>query len=605
MEFLNPAALYGLLGLPLLLIPYLIRRKPRRFLFSSLVLFSSLSPSTTRRPWGRMRLPPSFFVQLLLLLLLILALAEPFFDVRPTRIAIVMDNSASMQTMENGLPRFALAKEQSRQLLDTLGPTGTVDLYTTVPGLEKVSPSLAPSEALRIIEGLEPLDLADVSRDYNAMLNQLARDQHYERIYLITDHPARGQSGTLRVVTVGQPKGNLALTSFQINRSSLTNDRFQARVEVTNYTAQQETLKVLLEATGTVLASRSVTLAPGKSAPVEFDGFSSHPFYQAEIENRDSLQLDNRRFAVAPAHADLRILGVSPRPQTLASLRRIPGIHLDLIAPTAYGKTERGGYDLEIFHFAAPVSLPRNAALFVLPPDASVLVDSGNAVSRVTISSWREGHALTRYVNFSLLRPTFARTLKPQSAGEVIIDSAAGPLALTVERRGTRHLVLGFDPFPYLGRENLPMSIFTLNVLDWFSTGRGGRERGTGEALGIGASQKGDFIITPRGKKMTLQPGTSDFLATVYQGIYQLNRRGHNEPIAVNLGDSAESDLRDSTPIELSGSDRTSNSAAVAFSYWPHLVLGALVLLLLEWFIDPRAAYFGHFGQAKRAERIQ
>ena len=39
MEFLNPAALFGLLALPLLLIPYLIRRKPRRLVFSSLLLF--------------------------------------------------------------------------------------------------------------------------------------------------------------------------------------------------------------------------------------------------------------------------------------------------------------------------------------------------------------------------------------------------------------------------------------------------------------------------------------------------------------------------------------------------------------------------------------
>ena len=39
MEFLNPTALFGLLALPLLLLPYLIRRKPRRLVFSSLLLF--------------------------------------------------------------------------------------------------------------------------------------------------------------------------------------------------------------------------------------------------------------------------------------------------------------------------------------------------------------------------------------------------------------------------------------------------------------------------------------------------------------------------------------------------------------------------------------
>ncbi|HEX6172586.1 MAG TPA: BatA domain-containing protein, partial [Candidatus Binatia bacterium] len=100
MEFLNPAALYGFFALPLLLIPYLIRRKPRRVVFSSLLLFLGQATQATAKPWGRLRLPPVFFLQLLLLMLLILALAEPVFSVRVSNIAIVMDNSASMQAQE-------------------------------------------------------------------------------------------------------------------------------------------------------------------------------------------------------------------------------------------------------------------------------------------------------------------------------------------------------------------------------------------------------------------------------------------------------------------------------------------------------------------------
>ena len=75
---------------------------------------------------------------------------------------------------------------------------------------------------------------------------------------------------------------------------------------------------------------------------------------------------------------------------------------------------------------------------------------------------------LTRYVNFTLFRPTYARALRPQAAGQVILESPNGALVFAVEQRGTRYLTLGFDPLPYLGRENLPMSIFTLNFLDWF-----------------------------------------------------------------------------------------------------------------------------------------
>jgi hypothetical protein len=84
MEFLNPTALLGFFGLPLLLIPYLIRRKPRRLIFSSLLLFMTGTEATSGRPWGRINLPPIFFLQLLLLALLVLSLSEPVFSVHPT-----------------------------------------------------------------------------------------------------------------------------------------------------------------------------------------------------------------------------------------------------------------------------------------------------------------------------------------------------------------------------------------------------------------------------------------------------------------------------------------------------------------------------------------
>src|SRR5262245_8506444 len=102
MELLNPAALFGLLALPLLLLPYLIRRKPRRAIFSSLLLLVAASERPNRRPWGKIHLPWIFFLQLLLLTLLIIALSEPVLTVRPTKIAIVLDNSASMQALEDG-----------------------------------------------------------------------------------------------------------------------------------------------------------------------------------------------------------------------------------------------------------------------------------------------------------------------------------------------------------------------------------------------------------------------------------------------------------------------------------------------------------------------
>jgi Aerotolerance regulator N-terminal len=589
MEFLNPTALFGLLALPLLLIPYLIQRKPRRVAFSSLLLFLESGDAASAKPWGRIKLPPIFFLQLLLLALLIFALSEPVFSIRPTNIAIILDNSASMQALEDGKSRFALAQDSASSLVSELGAGGKIDLYLTTPRLEKIhAASLSPAEATGIIAAQVPYDLAEPPIDYGDLLAQLARQQKYERVYLLTDHPARGQSAAARVITVGEPRANFALTHFEVQRSSLANARLEALVEVANYSERDEKLKIVLLAKGAELANREIAVGAGKTASVSFGGFAEHPFYEAEIVNRDALPLDNKRFAVAPASRNLRILGITPRPRELDSLKAIPGVQIDIIAPGDYDKAERVGYGLEIYHFAAPATLPSGAALFILPPGNSSWVSLGAPVYNVMVSNWRDPHVLTRYVNFNLFRPTYARPLKPQTAGDIVIDSGAGPLAFASERQGVRYLTLGFDPLPYLGRDNLPMSVFTLNLLDWFFDSGSGNNQATGEAIFLGKVKIGDRLILPGGKSLAITPGAAFFGGAFFQGIYQLNRSGETDLFARNLLDRGESDLRTAAPIAVGGANSGSASLSVLFSFWPYLLVASLVLLLLEWFLSPR-----------------
>jgi hypothetical protein len=390
------------------------------------------------------------------------------------------------------------------------------------------------------------------------------------------------------VITVGQPRDNFAVSSFNISHASLVGPRLEATAEVANFSTKDERIRVALRGGGAVIASRELSVAAGKTAQATFVGFPAYPYYEVEIEARDALPVDNRRFAVPPAAQNLRILGISPRPQALNSLRSIAGVTLDLIPPQEYDKIDRSGYGLEIFHYAVPPVLPGNPALFVLPPDNNPLVDLEKPVSRPAVSSWREPHPLTRYVNFALFRPAFSRPLRPRISGESIIESPAGPLVFAAEQRGLRQLVLGFDIFPYLGRENLPVSVFTLNLLDWFFHGSGTESRATGVPLIFGYTQQGNFLLTPRGDKLTLNPGVNNFSATYFQGIYQVDRGAQRELFAVNLKNNNESDLRQPTPIELRDVSGGGGRVSALFSIWPYLLLTSLFLLLVEWFVNPR-----------------
>ena len=590
MEFLNPAALYGLYALPLLLVPYLIRRKPRRVVFSSLLLFMDQGTKASAKPWGRLHLPLLFFLQLILLLLLILALAEPVFSVRVSNIAMVMDNSASMQAQEDGRARIALARDQARGVLADLGANGKVDIFHIVPQLEKVNKStLSPSDAIGLLANLEPYDLADAPADYGDLLNQLAADHKYERVYFITDRPVRGHSGAVRVLTVGKPRDNLAITAFTVSPSSLVNTRLEAIVEVANYSSKEQRIRVTLRGDGgeSALANRELRVAAGQTTSASFQGLSEKPYYIAEIDDGDALTLDNRQFAIAANARRLKILAISPRSQALNSLRTIAGVSLSIVAPEDYQQTDRSGFGLEIFHYSAPASLPLNPSLLVLPPDSNPVVRLGNPVTRPVASGWRESHPLNRYLNLTLFRPAYARPLVPRTAGETIIESPQGTLAVAMEHHGKRHLVLGFDPFPYLGRENLPMSIFTLNFLDWFISASGRKGQATGEPFVFGAAQQELSLTSPTGEKHVVKLGSTSFADTFYHGIYQLNRGGERQLLAINYQGASESDLRERKPIDLKPNETSNNSASLFFSFWPYLLTVSLLLFIVECFFVP------------------
>jgi Aerotolerance regulator N-terminal len=593
MEFLNPAALYGFFALPLLLIPYLLRRKPRRYIFSSLYMFTALGADPTARPFRRLRLPLIFFLQLLLLALMVLALGEPVFTTRPTKVAIIMDNSASMQAVEQGQSRFALAQEKAAGIFADLGSGAVLDLYLAAPRLERFGrQSFSPSEAMRALRGLKPLDAGEAPLDYGNALAALAREQQYDRVYLLTDRPGQGQGGATRVITVGHPQANLALTALSIHRGSLAETGLNASAEIANFSDKAARVKLSLRGGGAPLAAGEVAIAAGGRASANFEGLGAHPYYEAEIQTRDGLALDNRRFAVASMTNKLRILAVSPRPQELASLRSISGVELDIVAPDDYEKIDRSRYGLELFHFAAPAVLPRNPALFILPPAQNDLVELRPGMANPLVSGWRDGHRITRYVNFSLFRPRYARVLKPRLPGESVVRSAAGPLVYALTKQGVNYLVLGFDPFPYLGQENLPMSIFTMNVLDWFFAFSGERGSATGEAIPLSGARAGDRIITPAGERFSLPPGANAFSPALYQGIYQLVRGNEKHLMAVNLRDVDESDLRQPAPIALKAEGDTRTGTSVLLPFWPYFLLAALVLLLLEWLIKPRMVRF-------------
>ncbi|MGH7844496.1 MAG: vWA domain-containing protein [Candidatus Binatia bacterium] len=590
MEFLNPAALYAFALLPLLAIPYLLRARPKRMVFSSLVLLRELVARPQGRGWKWLRVPPIFFLQLLLLALLFFTMGEPVLSVRPTNIAVILDNSASMQAREGPSTRFELAREEAARQVRALAAKARVDLYVTAPRLERLGDSgLDSLKAQAAIRTLQSYDLGDSVRDPGAMLSDLMESKSYDRVLFLTDHPVERQGEVFRGISVGSPKDNLALGAFQVAPAAFASQRFRATVEVKSFAAKEEKVKVSVNSSGKTLSSRAVTIPAGASVEVSFDDLPAQTAYEATLAVNDALAMDNSRFAVAVAGKDWEVLGVSPRPQAIQSLRSIPGINLKIISPEDYGKHRQDDHELEIFHYSMPETLPSRHALFILPPSDNALAQLGAPQQHPVISGWREPHPLTDYVNFSLFRPSYGRPLAARMVGEPVLESPPGVLALTIEQQGFRYLVLGFDPLPYLGKENLPMSVFTLNIFKWFYGGLGAAERFTGQPIEFPPVPEAGSVVTPDGAKIPLKNNAREFAATFFQGFYRVVRGRETDWLAVNFDSAAESDLLHPVPVRLPEEAKAAGGKPGFFRLWTLLLLGAIALLLLERFLNPPA----------------
>jgi Aerotolerance regulator N-terminal/von Willebrand factor type A domain len=129
MNFLNPWVAAGLAAVvvPILVIFYFLKLRRREQAISSTFLWKrAVQDLQVNAPFQRLRKNLLLLLQLLVLAAALLALARPIVktDVAgETSIVLMIDRSASMNTLEGGRSRFELAREQAVRYVKTLNRT--------------------------------------------------------------------------------------------------------------------------------------------------------------------------------------------------------------------------------------------------------------------------------------------------------------------------------------------------------------------------------------------------------------------------------------------------------------------------------------------------
>lgn len=211
MSFLNPLVLLGLVAAAIPLIIHLFNfRRPRRVDFSSLTFVRELQKSTMQRV--RLKQWLLLLLRTLAIAMLVLAFARPtltgglasmFGGRGSSAVALVIDNSASMDLRDAGGSYLDQAKALAQAVAGQLEPGDEAYIVTTTARSGSTDRHQVRASAQEAIDGIEPGMHARPARE---VLNEAARildesQQVNREIYFISDFQRRtlGDSLSLEV----------------------------------------------------------------------------------------------------------------------------------------------------------------------------------------------------------------------------------------------------------------------------------------------------------------------------------------------------------------------------------------------------------------------
>lgn len=633
--FLAPPYLWFLGLVPVIVLLYLLKLRRTQVVIASTLLWAkTLEDLTANAPFQRLRKNLLLLLQIIIVLLVAFALARPFLKLPGTagqNLCLLIDRSASMQTLEGDESRMDLAKAKALDLVNSMQRGDRMMVVTFAENTDVLSELTDDRAKLRAaIASIQPIDTRTRLRDAVFVAHSLGLttpDLHAVVIsdgnvsdvadigprffgagMRATDDTAAAASGGfgLSFLQVGESGENVGITAMSEREpvAGESSER-QALISLHNSGAEPAAVMVTLLFNEQPLAVEGVEIEPGANKELVFaHGELGEGILEAELDNEDALAVDNRAWLSLRPAAKLRVLLVADPGSTGAYfLQRVltpdPRVELSTIAPANFAATAQ--YDLTIFYDNAPAQLPIGTLVFIkaLPP-IDGLVSEGTIDGPPVIATESE-HPLMR---FSLnpanvgIRSAVKATLPPGS--RAVVSTTGGALIADVSRGGQQIVWIAFDHAESDWPLNLSFPLFFQNVLAWVPRSALAAENSidAGRPLTLIATPDVNTatVTTPDGRSesVALDPLRPVFYSNTQRaGVYTVQLGDRTERFAVNLLDPLETAVRPAASLALGSGELVAERGNVRQNreLWRALIAGALCVLALEWWVFSRRAW--------------
>jgi len=366
MSFLYPLGLLGLIGIPVLILVYIIKNKYTEQTISYTYLWTLSERFLKRRnPLSRLTGIIGLVLQLLAVACLSLAIAHPII-VLPNKAmdyCFILDGSGSMNMQKDAKTRLQRGKDEIAAIIEESVNGSTYSLIYTGATTNVLCEKTEDKEkTLSLLDGLMPTHVSSDFTDALGVAQGYFHENPATKTYLVTDKTYENVSN-IQLVNVAAGEDNYAIFDVEY---VYENGVLEVIGKAISYeTAAALTVEFYVNGETTPLQTKAVEVEKGGVATFEFTcALEKFLSFTTRMQNADALQEDNECivFNIENENAYKTLL-VSDTPFFIQSAIESVSTAEVTVLPTAK-YTGQSGYGLYIFDSYNPAQLPKDGAVW-------------------------------------------------------------------------------------------------------------------------------------------------------------------------------------------------------------------------------------------------
>lgn len=596
MTVYSPWGFLALIGVPIIIVLYLLKRRHEDFTVSSLFLWEEvIKDIEANAPWQKLKKNTLMILQIIAVILLAFALAKPYIsslDSNVQNVVVVIDTSMSMQSKTGNKTRFDEAKTRAREYITNLKP----NTYVTLISMGKntvIEENLSKNKSslLNALNAIEVTYTALNTDDAKSIIFSIANQHPNTKVVLFGDERLFLEGVDVEFSDVSEEAENFAivLLSHKVTEKGIT-----ALSTIANYTGSKAKIPLSIYLDEKVYDAKYVDVVPGEISNVYWNDLPiGANVIEVRIDKEDALAVDNVYWNVVEKGLGSKALLVSDGNVFVEKALALSN-KLELYKTLPDESREYTGYDLYIFDGFLPEKIPENGSIMIFNPPQNPLFNVGEVVEIPQIKELKG--EVFKYVNDFDFSVGESKILEVPVWAEEIIEFKEGSGGFMGNINNQRILVVGFDVFNTDISITPAFPIFITNAVEWLLPSAIENIAGVNPkdsiTFNLHPGTEKAYIETPSKEIFEIAPPFPPrvFDRTEEPGVYTLVQKTSegevNYNFAVNVPSKNESDINKKvvSQDDYAGAEEE-NATKTGRNIQSVFIWIIIIILLIEWWV--------------------